>query len=121
MTSIAGSPGWLSYTDPTSGRPYYHHQASDTTQWEHPLSESTHSFAIWVVMGCVALVPVVLYLVAALRRAYLAQYHPDLLILEQRNARDRAAKRQARSSRMKYRRPRFKVSQDGKGGRSANS
>lgn len=32
--------GWKAYTDPSSGKEYYHNATTDITQWEHPGSAS---------------------------------------------------------------------------------
>ena len=34
--SVALPDGWKQYTDSTTGKPYYHHAATNTTQWDRP-------------------------------------------------------------------------------------
>lgn len=68
------------------------------------------------------LLPVILVFgVLFLLHMYVARYHPDLLKESSRKKRDRAAKRAGRQPGVGKPKQKWKMSQDGKGGRSANS
>ena len=110
---------WGRFEDPASGVSYYHNFASGQSVWEDPrpafdLSRTEHRVAVAGIVGFFVAAFAVLLL---LRLRYLRAHYPELL--------NPTMKRKARKAKWK-RRPAYsnsknRMSQDGKGGRSANS
>mmetsp|Transcript_13115 Transcript_13115/g.34173 ORF Transcript_13115/g.34173 Transcript_13115/m.34173 type:complete len:146 (+) Transcript_13115:185-622(+) len=122
-------------------RPYYYDTLTKESVWELPvdavnvqymknIDELKASVAAQkppepkvAALAMTILLPVVLVFGALfLLHMYVARYHPELLKEQSsRKKRDRAAKRANRQPGVGKPKQKWKMSQDGKGGRSANS
>lgn len=121
---------FLVFAEPEQGRVYFHNPESGITMWEDPrqmidmsqrinLPDSKPA-SIWdtLSVGAVVTVPVLLFIGALFGRIYyLHNYYPELLF----PTKERKDRRRTASGKLKAQKARGKMSQDGKGGRSANS
>lgn len=107
---------WEQWEDPATEETYYYNPSTQTSQWGSPRSKSEEK-AGRRMMIVICLVPLMGLLSLCFGRIYyLRKNYPDLL----NPTKVRKAKT-AKRHRMKPMKTRFKISQDGKGGRSANS
>eukprot|EP00793_Prasinoderma_coloniale_P003788 PRCOL_00003165-RA len=108
--------GWEAYFSEEYGRYYFHHGESGATQWVLPRAPGREHVG-WVVSLVVAtLVAAAFYF----RITYLQKHYPEML-KPTRVRKERAGNRISGFDKFKASKPRGKMSQDGKGGRSANS
>ena len=110
---------WGRFEDPASGASYFHNFASGQSVWDDPrpafdLSRTEHRVAVASIVGFFV---VAFALAVLLRLRYLRAHYPELL--------NPTMKRKARKAKWKrrpaYQNSKNRMSQDGKGGRSANS
>ncbi|GAX78119.1 hypothetical protein CEUSTIGMA_g5561.t1 [Chlamydomonas eustigma] len=120
---------WMVYRDDKTNKHYFYNQVTNQATWIDPrrlletleqpvvvMNEKPESSQV-VTIATVATLPIFLVIaVAAARISYLHMYYPDLLF----PTKERKERRQ-KSSRFRPQKARGKMSQDGKGGRSANS
>mmetsp|Transcript_18587 Transcript_18587/g.62307 ORF Transcript_18587/g.62307 Transcript_18587/m.62307 type:complete len:135 (+) Transcript_18587:40-444(+) len=132
--------GWTQQWSPEHKRDFYHNPATGESVWDQPqdgspirflenidelrktagLASGSRPAPMPTAMLASLLLPIALVLLGLfLLHLYVAKYHPELLQESAKKRRDRAQLRRKEKA-SKYR-AKWKMSQDGKGGRSANS
>jgi len=128
---------WTEHYDPKQNRKYYYNAAEQKTQWDPPTdakiqymddgeqkggtgAQKREPTSALTILG-VALAPVLLVVGGLLCLYWQASKNGlEDALKNLRNVRDRSAKRRSSKAGSKFK-AKFKLSQDGKGGRSANS
>lgn len=123
LTFQLDGDSWACFQDPLSEKLYFHNHDKEVTQWSDPRVAARQRAKKALTPRdkrmrlSIAIIPLAVFLIAmSARIIYLQKYYPDLLW----PTKERKARKKYRNKE-KMPRQRFKVSQDGKGGRSANS